>query len=104
MVGLCILVFVGGSVVVFGVDVWCVFVVYFFEFSWIVVEWGGCEMWFGMLIVFVVSCSVDLFVSVVYVVYGLVVVFVVIVMIFLWVKCVRFEFCVMVFVVVMLLM
>lgn len=102
--GLCTLAFVGGSVAVFGVDAWRAFAAYLPEFSRIAVEQGGREMWLGMPTVFAVSRSVDLPVSVAYVVHGLVAAPAVIVMTFLWAKRARFELRATAFVVATLLM
>ncbi|WP_439890338.1 glycosyltransferase family 87 protein [Ralstonia sp. 25C] len=88
---LCTSAFVAGSVAVCGVDAWRAFAAYLPEFSRIVVEQGGREMWLGMPTVFAIGRSLGLPVSVAYALHASVAVPAVMVMAFLWVKRARFE-------------
>lgn len=101
---LCTLAFVGGSVVILGLDVWSAFVTYLPQFSRIAVEYGGSEMWLGMPTVFAGSRSLGMPVNVAYAVHGLVAAPAVMIMVFLWVKRARFELRATAFVVATLLM
>lgn len=88
---LCTSIFLGGSVLVFGVDAWRAFSAYLPEFNRLAVEQGGSGMWPGMPTVFAICRALGCPVRAAYVVHGLIAAPAVAAVAYLWAARARFE-------------